>query len=156
MNAEVKGHEQGLPYKVRLYKAHITCTNEILNAGLDPDFLQDLQFTIAKNMCLGDLAATMEELHAEIENEAGTPGFEEWAKTVAALHSQRLDLIDESEKHNEDMERRWGQDSTMVGGSPGFTASTSTQNRPLPPSKKSNTISWPENTNSRMAASLKG
>ena len=109
---EVKGHEQGWLYKVKLYKAHITCANEVFNVGLDTDFLQDLQFTNAKSICVGDLAATMEELHAEIEDEAGAPDFGEWAQTVAALNSQRLDLIDESEKLNEDMERRWEQDST--------------------------------------------
>ena len=154
VNTEVEGHVQGLPYKVRLYRAHISCANEVLKIGGDPEFVHDLQFNSATNMCIGDLNAAIEDLHAEIEYEADSPGFGEWAQTLATLNIQRLDLIDESEQFMEDMERRWGQNSTMVGRLAWHTVSSSTPNRPLPPFKRSNLISWLGNTNPRMSASL--
>ncbi len=115
MIEEVQDHRKEFPYKVALYRALVTCANEVLRIGLDPEFLQDLQFTVASNICLGDLNSTLEELQREIEKEAHGDRLRAWEGTLATLNIQRLDLIDESEQLIGDMEEWYGPESNMVG-----------------------------------------
>ena len=104
MVEEVQDHRRNPLYKERLYQALVTCANEILRIGLDPEFLRDSQFTIACNMCLGDLNSTLEELQTEIEIEAHSDGFSAWEGRLTTLNIHRMDLSDESEQLIKDME----------------------------------------------------
>ena len=120
MNTGGTGAPPELAENLRIYKAHITCANTMLNLRQVPHLLDNAPFAVAIQMAAGDQVCQMEELSAEIELALDGLGCDEAAQLTAGFDLQAKELMDEIDQLAEDMEARMGPEARGISKSVWF------------------------------------